>query len=671
MAEGFDDLLPMFLAEASERLNRLGRLLLGRSTDADFIRARRELHALKGAGRMLGLAEFAALCHQAEALLEDPNPDDLGEVREIHRQLTGMAAGETVSVAGQPPQPEDRDPRSIPGAYNLEQGHPIAPDVRVPTEVMDGLSERGARMRVLSVGSASLVNRVFRLAHLAEKGVGEAAPRQVLATLATSLRQLGVEFDAGQRRLQRLSEGLLDALLKQQVRPLRPVLDSLATHARELSESLGKKLRVSITGGETQLDRRIISGLQEVLVHVVRNAVDHGIESPSERSKVGKKATGELRLEAGSEGHRVRLTVRDDGCGVDLGVVVKTAVERGMLAPDEAEQIDHPRAMQLLCTPGFSTREKATDVSGRGIGLDAVASAVSALGGDLWIESEPGRGTTVTVEVPVARRGEQVIILRVGQSVVALPAAPIRSYRSLDLSETLTENGHSFLRVEGERIGVRYLSDLAGESPSEPAVVVLGHLSGVPQAVVADGLIGSEEVFLRPLPAGVGMPSVYDAMTVLASGRPAPVLSWRRIASQGEDSWKLPIGLSQVRTIKVLLVDDSRVTREMIRRLLEDAGFSVTTSGSAEEALDLLAAKSFDCLITDIEMPSTDGLELTRTLRSESRYEDLPIIVVSTRDRPSDHRAGMDAGADAYLSKQGLEAHELISLVRRSAGGGR
>ncbi len=189
---------------------------------------------------MLGLVDFAALCHRAETLLEDPNPEGLVEVSEIHRRLTEMADGGRVVAEVEPPRPEDPARELHPGPGDPDLEVHLATEVRVPTEVIDGMSERSARMRVLSVGSASLVNRVFRLAHLAEKGVGEAAPQQVLATLATSLRRLGVEFDAGQRRIQRLSEGLLDALLRQQVRPLRPVLESLARHARELSETLGR-----------------------------------------------------------------------------------------------------------------------------------------------------------------------------------------------------------------------------------------------------------------------------------------------------------------------------------------------------------------------------------------------------------------------------------------------
>jgi CheY-like chemotaxis protein len=263
------------------------------------------------------------------------------------------------------------------------------------------------------------------------------------------------------------------------------------------------------------------------------------------------------------------------------------------------------------------------------------------------------------------------VVLRLGQSVVALPAAPVRSYRRIEADGIRIEHGRTVLDAGGEPVPVRDLSDLGGEPRRQPGVVVVGTVLGAPLALVADELLGAEEVFLKPVPDGVGMPTSYDGMTVLGGGRPVPVLSWQRLVAASDESWRAAQSSSRPRSIRVLLVDDSRITREMIRRLLEDAGFAMTTCGSAAEARELLEDASFDCLITDIEMPETDGLELTRRLRADARFEDLPIIVVSTRDRPSDHRAGLDAGADAYLSKQALEARELISLVRRSSGGGR
>jgi chemotaxis protein histidine kinase CheA len=669
MVEGFDDLLPLFLAEAGDRLERLGSLLGAAAGDDEKLnQARRELHALKGASRMMGLGEFSARCHRAESLLEDPEPNALREVTDIHRDLTRMVEDGAVDV-----QPAEDDTVAKPAGRpakietTASAGHSR---LRVPVDVMDSMTDRSARLRVLSVAGAGAVDRVFRLASLAERGVGERAPRQVLATLATSLRQVAGDLETGQRRMQRLSGALLDSLLREQVRQLRPVLRKLARHARELAESLGKEVSVNVVGGSTLLDRRIIDALQEAMVHVVRNAVDHGIEEPDERRAADKPEIGKIVITASTEGDRVRLEVRDDGRGIHRESIVQAAIRNDVLHSENAHDLDDAGLIQILTRPGFSTREEASELSGRGIGLDAVSTAVKAVGGELWLDSRPGVGTTVTFEVPVTRRGERVLVLSVGQSRVALPAAPVRSYRRLRSDELPADGDRLALAGDGPPITVRFLNDLLGESGGHEGTVILGSAAGAPFAIVVDAVIGDEEVFLRPRPRGVGVPEVYDGLALLGSGRPVGVLSWTRIA-QAEEDQRPKTGVRRTpKVIRVLLVDDSRVTREMIRRLLEDAGFSVRAAPSAEEALGLLAGESFDCLVTDIEMPGMTGLDLTRKLRTDERFEDLPIIVVSTRDRPSDHRAGLDAGADAYLSKQGLEARELAGLIRRSAGSG-
>lgn len=669
MADGFDDLLPLFLAEAADRLERLAPLLpLVADDPRAAARARRELHALKGASRMLGLTEFSALCHEAEALLEGPTLESVAEAIEIHRRLGRTVAeglsrvppgtGSTPAVDPAPAQPRPS------ARIEAASGEPA---LRLAPEVMDGLADRATRMRVLSVAGGGAVDRLFRLAHLAERGVGERAPRQVLATLATALRQLGGDLEAGQRRLQHLSEGLLESLLRQQLRPLRPVLLSLARHARELAAQLGKEVEVSVHGGDTLLDRRFIRALQEAFVHVVRNAIDHGIEAPDVREGAGKARAATIRLDARMEGGRVRLEVADDGRGIDPAAVAATAVERGELSADEASALGPDQILQMLFRPGFTTRTEASEVSGRGIGLDAVATAVHAVGGDLWLDSEPGRGTVVTVEVPLARRGERVLLLRVGRIQVAVGSTPVRSFRPLEPEAVHAD--HLLVEATGERAPLRFLSDLVGDPRPSRGTVVIGAVFGDSLALVADEVIGEEEILIRPMPRGLGVPELYEGLAVLGSGRPVAVLSWQRIHALTGAGWAQPMTRRPPAAVRVLLADDSRVTREMIRRLLEDAGFDVTAVGSGDDVLALLAgSQEFDCLVTDIEMPGLDGLELTRRLRLDPDFADLPIIVVSTRDRLSDHRAGLEAGADAYLSKQGLEARELVSLVRRAGG---
>ena len=632
-----------------------------------MIRLRRELHALKGAGRMMGLREIADACHWAEDLLDGPDAAQSGELEAIGDRLRSLL--ESLAEGGDGAGTDSDTPAEI-ESHNSGRALQRREELRVASEIIDDLADRGARLRVVSVAAEGLADRIFRLAALAERGVGERDPRQVLATLAISLRQTAMEFESGQRIFRRLSGRQLDALLRLQVQPLKPFLRNLARHARELAASLGKKVEVKVRAGDAQLDRRIVNALREAFLHLVRNSVDHGIERPDERRRTGKKEAGSIRIEAVEEGDRVRIRVVDDGRGIDIDEVMRTAVDRQIVTPDAARNIEIAEALQLLLRPGFTTRMETSELSGRGIGLDAVAATVRLVGGDLWMRSTFGEGTEVNVDVPVARRGDRVLVLQVGTHQVAVPASPLRAYRSIVPEMVAVESDRRVLRIHGEVVDARFLSEILGERSSDAGVMVEMVFGGRPVALVADSIIGEEEVIVRPLPRVVGAPASIEGMTLLASGRPVPVLSLQSMADYDENTAvaRAPDSAPSA-PIHVLLVDDSRVTREMMRRLLEDAGFAVTGVGSADDAILALTREHVDCLVTDIEMPGVDGLDLARRLRRKSEYIDLPIVVVSTLDRPSDRVAGLESGADAYLTKQGLDVRDLVALINRVGGG--
>jgi chemotaxis protein histidine kinase CheA len=649
-------------------LDRILELAAGLGEDEQAsTQLKRELHALKGASRMMGFRTVAEACHSAEDLLEGPEPAQRAELEAIGDHLRTLV--DTLANAG------GESEEGTDGASELEgresgRTRRGREELRVASAMIDDLADRGARLRVLSVAAEGLADRIFRLATLAEGGVGERDPRQVLATLAISLRQVAMEFEAGQRIFRRLTDRQLDALLRLQVQPLKPFLKNLAGHARELAASLDKEVEVTVKAGDAQLDRRIINALREAFLHLVRNSVDHGIESPEQRRSAGKNEVGGIQIEAEEEGDRVRIRVVDDGRGIDIETVVKTAVDRQIVTPEAAQTIDMAEALQFLLQPGFTTREETSELSGRGIGLDAVAATVRSAGGDLWIESTLGEGTEINVEVPVARRGDRVLVFGIGPHQVAVPASPIRAYRSIVPEMVDFEGDRRVLRVRGEIVDARFLSEVLGEPPSETGVMVEMMVAGSVVALVADSIVGEEEVIVRPLPQVAGAPAAMEGITLLASGRPVPVLSLQRLIPYSEDvlDGDPRLATSSV-PIHVLLVDDSRVTREMMRRLLEDAGFTVTGVGSADDAMLALAREQVDCLVTDIEMPGVDGLDLTRRLRSETEHADLPIVVVSTLDRPSDRLAGLESGANAYLTKQGLDVRELVALINRVGGG--
>jgi two-component system, chemotaxis family, sensor kinase CheA len=713
------DLVPIFVEEARDRLERLATLAPAVTEDADsVVEVKRELHTLKGAGRMLQLTPFAEICHGAEELLQSDRDDKVALLLRASDALNTMVdaveAGEDPGDAadlipllfGDGGEPEPPPPVAAPepaptpahggGDVRIgadELGGPVAAtvhateidgegapaprpkgalhtgEIRVDATAIDRVADRATQIRIMSLASHRLSERVYDLARLAEEGVHEDKPTQVLAVLATMLRRVAVDLEGGQQRMSRAADEQLEGVLTLQVQPLKPFLLSLARHVRELAHSLGRQVEVEIEGADTRLDRRIVRELDESLIHLARNAVDHGLESPEERRRAGKDPSGTIRIQAGGQGSRVRLVLEDDGAGIDPHRVVEQAVRVGLVERNAARSMSPEQIYRLLFAPGFSTRTEVSRLSGRGVGLDVVAAAVIRVGGEVFLSSEPGKGTRVTLEVPLARRGEQVLLLRLGQARLAVPKAAVRRAVPLDKDKVLERDGRSLVEHDGRLVAFVPLSQVYGEPAAANQHLVLGDISGQPFALVVDEVEGEEEVLVRPVPRSAATDRYLDGVALLASGEPVGVLSPAALArrelltARPRRRERAPI-----QTVRVLLVDDSLVTREMERRLLEDAGFDVTAAGDAEEALSALAGETFDCLVTDIEMPGMDGFELTEHLRGMEHFGELPIVVVSTRDRPEDRLRGLKAGADAYLTKQSLDAGELVDIVRRLSG---
>ena len=791
----FSDLIPVFLEEARDRVERLATEIPKVEDDPEALNvAKRELHTLKGAGRMLQLAAVAELCHAAEEVLGAGEKgqvplltrvvdrlaamvDEVAEGRkpEPDEELMALLAAEgggdgakkgaspkggrakktprrkKKSTKGKAPKGEDSEGKGTKGktaakqkkttpkatkksataeksssarkssstkkssstrksssakkssstkpsskrkaagserpataeestAEKPEEGKPSGPEegaaapsapltsaeIRVDAAAIDTVADQATQMRIMALATNRLTERIYELARLAEDGIHEDKPTQVLAVLATMLRRVAVDLEGGQRRMTRAAEGQLDNVLTLQVQPLRGYLLSLARHARDLARSLGREVEVQIEGEHTRLDRRIARELDDALLHLVRNAVDHGIESPEERREQGKPEVGKIRIAAEGTGSRVRLVIEDDGGGIEPETVIEEAVDSGIIERTAASAMSRDEIYQLLFAAGFSTRRRVSEISGRGVGLDVVAASVVRVGGEVFLDSEPGRGTRITLEVPLARRGEQVFLVRVGQVRLALPKGVVRQSRPLLSDQVVERSGRSLARFKDELVPFVPLSQIYGETVADGQLLVEGEVSGQRFAVTVDEVEGEEEVLVRPVPRSVGTDRLLEGVALLASGEPVGVLSPPVLAQR--DLLRSPRAVAERparKAVRVLLVDDSLVTREMERRLLEDAGFVVTAAGDADEALSTLGEHTFDCVVTDIEMPGMDGFELTEHLRGIEHFGQLPIIVVSTRDRPEDRLRGLKAGADAYLTKQSLDAGELVDLVRR------
>ncbi|HEX9942613.1 MAG TPA: response regulator [Thermoanaerobaculia bacterium] len=702
----FADLVPLFVEEARDRLERLATNVPRLEGDPQsVVEAKRELHTLKGAGRMMRIGALAELCHAAEEVLHAARPGMIPLLTRTVDELTALvesvsrgeepaadaelverlraAAGDGQAAALPAAAPAEAAPAAEEPAAPSTPGTGSAPapapkgataggDVRVDAIALDAVAERATQVRIMAIASRQVVDRIYDLARLAEDGLHETQPKQVLAVLATMMRRVAVELEGGQRRLIRSAEEQLEKMLALQLQPMRGFLLSFARYARELARSLHREVEVELEGEETRLDRRIARELEEALVHLIRNAVDHGVEPPEVREARGKPRAGRIRIRALADGPKVRLVIADDGGGIDVQRVIQQAVDIGLVDRGSAAAMGEKEALRLLFAPGFSTREQVSEISGRGVGLDVVANAVARVGGEVFVETEPRRGTTFTVEVPVARRGESVMLLRVGQLKVALPSSVVRRATRLDPGSVIERDGRTLAALAGRLVPFVPLARIYGQPAADSQLLLEGVVSGQPLALAVDDAEGEQEVLVRPITRRVATDRLLEGVALLASGEPVGVLS-PAMLSQREYLRALPAARPQVavRKVRVLLVDDSLVTREMERRLLEDAGFEVAAAGDAEEALSLLGEASFDCVVTDIEMPRMDGFELAAQLRGMEHFAQLPIIVVSTRDRPEDRLRGLKVGADAYLTKQSLDAGELVDLVRRLSGSGR
>ncbi|MFZ5785981.1 MAG: hybrid sensor histidine kinase/response regulator [Acidobacteriota bacterium] len=673
----FADLVPLFVSEARGRIERLAQLAARVESDADALpEVRRELHTLKGAGRMLRLAPLAEVCHAAEGAMLGARP---GQASLLTRVVDGLAAMVDEVARGSPPSPaaDLLAALAFPAAATIAApaSAPAAPatsasdELRIDTAAMDALTERATRLRILGLAAGAFPVRLFELARLTEQAIHDPSPDQALAVLAASLRRIALELETGQQRLRRTADAHLEKLLALQLQPLRGFFLSLSRHARELARTLGKEVDVATDGDETKVDRRIVIALEEALVHVVRNAVDHGIEAPAVRQASGKPRSGSIRLAAAAAGSRVRITIVDDGAGIDPVRVRAAALEAGLIDEAGARALGEEETLRLLFAAGLSTRGEVSEVSGRGVGMDAVAAAVERVGGEVRIASEPGHGTTVTLEVPAAMRGEVVLIVRAGGLSLALPASLVRAVTRIDEGDVIERNGRTVAGLGDRLVPFLSLARAFGESAAAGGLLLEGVVGGQAVAVAVDAIEGEQEVLVRPLARAAKATPLIEGVALLASGVPVAVLSPSALAQR---DMVRPAALAQAhgraRKLRVLLVDDSLVTREMERRLLEDAGFDVRAASDASEALTHLSESTFECLVTDVEMPGMDGLELTRRLRTIPHLAQLPVVVVSTRDRPEDRLRGLEAGADAYLAKQGLDASELITLIRKLGG---
>jgi two-component system sensor histidine kinase and response regulator WspE len=450
---------------------------------------------------------------------------------------------------------------------------------------------------------------------------------------------------------------------------------------RDLARQLGKQVDFRIRGEDVDVDRDILEELKAPLNHLLRNSLDHGIEPPGERTAAGKSASAALELEARHQAGMLVIRVRDDGRGIDAERIRRKVVERQLADARMAQGLSVAELLEFLFLPSFSTAAEVTEVSGRGVGLDVVHSMVHAAGGSVRVESELGRGAVFTLELPITRSVLRAVLVTVAGEPYAFPHNRIDRIVRVRRDQLRSLEHRHYFEVDGASVGL-VLADQLLELPSDAAprdelLAILFSHRDEQYGLIVDELCGERDLVVRPLDPRLGKIPNIQAAAILDDGSPALIVDLddvrRALERRLEDQsvTRAPVlaaGKPARQTQRVLVVDDSITVREVQRQLLTHRGYEVALAVDGMDGWHALARGRFDLVITDIDMPRLNGIELVRKIKGDPRYRETPVIIVSYKDQDDVRLQGMEAGADYYLAKSSFHDDTLLGAVQDLIG---
>ena len=753
------ELAQLFKVESAEHLARLDDGLLRlEKTPADqalLEEVFRESHSLKGAARMLGLSKIEAAAHGLEAILNTarkgktpltPNVIErmtivLGDLRKLVAIECGFRNadfGMNNEPSAQPklttPQSEIHNPHSTDSAIpNQQSTEPFRIEtVRVETHKLDDLLTLVGELSVIEgrgqhrlllmddlLEQWTLLERSRRKFQSMLRG-GEVdartiealrAENEVLAQLGSRIREARDAFFDDGARLETTANTLEERVHAARLLPLSTLFALFPRMVRDLAKQQGKEVELVIEGGEISVDKRILEEMKDPLMHVLRNALDHGIELPAERERQGKPLGGMVLLRAVREGSGVLLEVRDDGRGLDIEAIRRVALQRGLITNAEqpnadfglrnaefptpqsaistphsstphsalrTPQSDMAQLQQLIFLPGFSTSTFVTELSGRGVGLDVVRVNVERLKGNIRMESVLHQGTLTQVRLPLSMATTRLLLASVGDHLYGLPIDFIYTSRRVREEDIFTLEGRPAIELDGQPLLAPRLADLlelpAGNQGSETVCIVI-QVGEERLGLRVDELLAEEEVVSKPLGAPLTRVRNVAGLTILGSGEICAVLNPADLMrSAHKMSAEFGLRNAELKTTphseistphSILLVEDSALVRAMEKRILEEAGYEVVSAVDGLDALNALGRRSFAAVVSDINMPNMDGLTLTARIRQEIRYKDLPVILVTTLSSDEDKRRGLEVGANAYIPKPSFDQRVLLETLKR------
>jgi two-component system chemotaxis sensor kinase CheA len=500
-----------------------------------------------------------------------------------------------------------------------------------------------------------------------------------IESMATELSDLATMMDNDQRVMGAMVDNLLDEIKKVVLQPFSTLLDVFPRFVRELSREQSKDVDLAIHGGEIEIDRRILEEMKDPLIHLTRNCLDHGIEAPAERVSRGKPTRGTITLSISPKsGGHVELLVADDGAGIDRGKVSSAAVRQGVLSAENAEGLDAKELASLIFESGVSTSPMVTNLSGRGLGLAIVKERVERLNGALSLETEPGKGTTFRIILPLTVARFRGVMVRVGEHLYVVPTSNVERVVRVGKDRIRTVENREAITIDGEAMSLARLRDVLGvpspvltDAPPEvlSAVVLMSIHHRI--AFVVDEVLQEQEVLVKTLGKQLTRVRNISSATVLGSGKVVPILNVPDLMKSAVKASATGVRTSVVSKESapakksILVAEDSITSRTLLKNILEIEGYEVTTAVDGTDAFNKLHTGKFDLVISDVDMPRMNGFGLTAKIRADKKFTELPVLLVTALESGEDRERGMDAGANAYIVKSSFDQSSLLEVMRR------
>ncbi|NGM89109.1 hybrid sensor histidine kinase/response regulator [Parapusillimonas sp. SGNA-6] len=704
--------------------------IVGLTAGVDVAHAMEECFVSAQHGTLaLGPDQIDALLRGADLVHRIANPptndmawadsEGRGQIDEF---LGGLRASLRTGVAI-PSRPPRAQPSALPDAIPAPQGPGLAPridpalpepdsDPLAPTSESRTHTDRALRVtaenlnRLLSLSGESLVEsrrmkpfaesmlRLKRLQRGALRTLDDfhdelgdvplsdraqtrlAEARRLFAECQQMLASHLVELETFDRRSVNLAQRLYDEALACRMRPFSDATGSYTRLVRDLGRSLGKQARLQIVGKHTPVDRDILERLEAPLGHLLRNAVDHGIESPAERLDSGKPAEGVVTLEARHAGGMLHIDIADDGRGIDLDALRATIVERNLGNHETVAQMSESELFEFLMLPSFTTRRTVTEISGRGVGLNAASNIIKQVRGAIRISSTRGQGTRFQLQLPLTQSVLRSLLVDIGGEPYAFPLAYVVRTLELHKDQIACLQGQQHVAFDGQRIGLvpghQVMQRSASRQPgvTVPVIVIGDHHKKF--GLVVDRFLGERMLVAQPLDPRLGKVKDIAACALLEDGSPALIVDVedmmrsveKLISTGGIQNVRSPSDADgMARRKHILVVDDSLTVRELERKLLTKQGYDVTVAVDGMDGWNAVRSEQFDLVLTDVDMPRMDGIELVTLIRKTPNLASTPVMIVSYKDREEDRRRGLDAGADYYLAKGAFDDGTLLEVV--------